>query len=61
MLAPFQIVGGNTPGWYGNSNLHFSDTFDNHEDEFDWVDLDDELCHWTKALRPVQVRRSPYV
>ncbi|WOG94841.1 hypothetical protein DCAR_0314138 [Daucus carota subsp. sativus] len=52
--STIQIVGGNTPGWYGNSNLHFSDTFNNHEDEFDWVDLDNELYHWTKALRPVQ-------
>lgn len=52
--STIQIVGGNNPGWYGNSNLHFSNTFGSHEEEFDWSDLDNDLYHWTKTLRPVQ-------
>ncbi|VVA38564.1 PREDICTED: ribosome biogenesis [Prunus dulcis] len=49
-----QIVGGGrSPSWYengnGNGNL---DGFQGEDD--DWCDLDTELYHWTKQLRPVQ-------
>ncbi|KAL6210546.1 hypothetical protein ACLB2K_015778 [Fragaria x ananassa] len=42
-----QIVGGRNPTWYENGNAN--DAF-----EDDWYDLDTDLYHWTKALRPVQ-------
>lgn len=32
-----------------------SSTLDVDPEEFDWVDLESDLHHWTKALRPVQV------
>lgn len=31
-----------------------SSTLDVDPEEFDWVDLESDLHHWTKALRPVQ-------
>ncbi|CAL5357512.1 unnamed protein product [Camellia sinensis] len=49
-----QIVGGKNPGWYGNGGSNSSDPFDVNEGENYWVDLDADLYHWTKSLRPVQ-------
>ncbi|XP_062143873.1 DAR GTPase 3, chloroplastic [Alnus glutinosa] len=46
-----QIVGGKTPSWYENGNANSKDGC---QGESDWVDLDADLYHWTKALRPVQ-------
>ncbi|XP_071719375.1 DAR GTPase 3, chloroplastic isoform X2 [Rutidosis leptorrhynchoides] len=45
-----QIVGGKSASWYGN-------VVDNNaieDDEYDWGDLETDLYHWTKTLRPVQ-------
>lgn len=50
-----QIVGGRNSGWYGNGNVDLGNVSDS-EQEFDWVDLDADLYHWTKGLRPVQVK-----
>ncbi|KAL7226634.1 hypothetical protein ACSBR1_021682 [Camellia fascicularis] len=50
-----QIVGGKNPGWYGNGGSNSSDPFDVNEGENYWVDLDADLYHWTKSLRPVQM------
>lgn len=47
-----QIVGGKSPSLYVNENS--SNLYDSGV-ENDWVDLDMDLYHWTKALRPVQV------
>ncbi|KAG5514451.1 hypothetical protein RHGRI_035758 [Rhododendron griersonianum] len=49
----FQIVGGKTPGWYGR-NSTTNDLLDAYGGENYWLDLDTDLYHWTKALRPVQ-------
>ncbi|TKY62449.1 DAR GTPase 3 [Spatholobus suberectus] len=51
-----QIIGVSGPGWrdngYGNPS---SNLFDGCQGESDhWSDLDTDLYHWTKALRPVQ-------
>lgn len=40
------IVGGRNPSWHGNGNANSS--------EIDWAELDADLYHWTKSLRPVQ-------
>lgn len=32
-----------------------SSTLNIGPEEFDWVELEADLCHWTKALRPVHV------
>lgn len=47
-----QIVGGKVPSWHENGNVYSKDGF---QGESDWVELDADLYHWTKALRPVQV------
>ncbi|XP_020541195.1 DAR GTPase 3, chloroplastic isoform X2 [Jatropha curcas] len=49
-----QVVGGKNPTWYGNGNANSNTTLDGFADETDWIDLDSELCYWTKSLRPVQ-------
>jgi len=53
-----QIISVGGPSWrdngYGNPN---GNLFDGCQGESDhWSDLDTDLYHWTKALRPVQVR-----
>ncbi|KAL3827937.1 hypothetical protein ACJIZ3_016739 [Penstemon smallii] len=45
-----QIVGGKKLGWYGTESAKLSST----SQEFDWVEFDADVCHWTKPLRPVQ-------
>lgn len=50
-----QIVGGRNLGWNGMESSKLSSTLDVDPEEFDWVDLESDLHHWTKALRPVQV------
>lgn len=32
-----------------------SSTLDVDSEEFDWAELERDLYHWTKVLRPVQV------
>lgn len=54
-----QIIGVGGPSWrengYGNPNNN--NLFDGCQGESDhWSELDTDLYHWTKALRPVQVR-----
>ncbi|XP_010106968.2 DAR GTPase 3, chloroplastic isoform X1 [Morus notabilis] len=49
--STIQIVGGKSPSLYVNENS--SNLYDSGV-ENDWVDLDMDLYHWTKALRPVQ-------
>ncbi|XP_057461887.1 DAR GTPase 3, chloroplastic-like [Actinidia eriantha] len=52
--ATIQIVGEKTAGWYGNGNYNSSNSLDVYRGENYWFDLDADLYHWTKALRPVQ-------
>lgn len=47
-----QIVGGANLKYYENETANPSGCQVDNE----WVDLDTDLYHWTKALRPVQVR-----
>lgn len=49
-----QIVGGKSASWYGNSDMNSSNSIVSFEDEYDWADLETDLYHWTKSLRPVQ-------
>ncbi|KAA8550868.1 hypothetical protein F0562_002552 [Nyssa sinensis] len=49
-----QIVGGKTLGLYGNGSSNSSNTLEVCHGENDWIDLDADLYHWTKTLRPVQ-------
>ncbi|KAJ7972793.1 Mitochondrial GTPase 1 [Quillaja saponaria] len=49
-----QIVGGRSPSWSENGYTKSNSTFDGCEGETDWIDLETDLYHWTKALRPVQ-------
>ncbi|KAI7745414.1 hypothetical protein M8C21_016012, partial [Ambrosia artemisiifolia] len=48
------IVGGNNASWYGNGNMNSGNAVDSFEEEYDWADLETDLYHWTKSLRPVQ-------
>lgn len=47
-----QVVGGKSPSWYkiADSSSIYEDT----RVESDWIDLQNDLYHWTKTLRPVQ-------
>ncbi|KAF4369075.1 hypothetical protein CsatB_019456 [Cannabis sativa] len=45
-----QIVGGKSPSFY----IHESSNSHGSRVEDDWVDLETDLYHWTKTLRPVQ-------
>ncbi|XP_014495860.1 DAR GTPase 3, chloroplastic [Vigna radiata var. radiata] len=51
-----QIIGVGGPSWrdngYGNPNGNLFDGFQGESDH--WSDLDTDLYHWTKTLRPVQ-------
>ncbi|KAJ0797079.1 putative GTP-binding protein, ribosome biogenesis [Helianthus annuus] len=49
-----QIVGGNNASWYGNGNMSSSNATESFEEEYEWADLETDLYHWTKTLRPVQ-------
>ncbi|TQD85946.1 hypothetical protein C1H46_028492 [Malus baccata] len=46
------VGGGRAPSWYENGGANL-DGFREGEDD-DWCDLDAELYHWTRQLRPVQ-------
>ncbi|KAK6933990.1 GTP binding domain [Dillenia turbinata] len=47
-----QIMGGKAGTWNGNGSSVM--TIEGMEAESDWIGLDNDLYHWTKALRPVQ-------
>ncbi|XP_051142605.1 DAR GTPase 3, chloroplastic isoform X2 [Andrographis paniculata] len=49
-----QIVGGKSLGSNGTDRSKLSGTLDLDSNEFDWVELDANIYHWAKALRPVQ-------
>ena len=51
VMKILQIVGGKHSGLFVNEGL---DSYGSLV-ETDWVDLDADLYHWTKGLRPVQV------
>ncbi|CAK9147061.1 unnamed protein product [Ilex paraguariensis] len=52
--STIQIVGEKSPGWYGNGSSITRDTFEGCQVEYDWNEIEDDLYHWTKTLRPVQ-------
>ncbi|KAI5680281.1 hypothetical protein M9H77_01508 [Catharanthus roseus] len=47
--STIQVVGGNALRWQRDESLRSSDNL-----EYDWCDLENDLYHWTKTLRPVQ-------
>ncbi|XP_047957722.1 DAR GTPase 3, chloroplastic [Salvia hispanica] len=49
-----QIVGGRNLGWNGMDSSKLSSTLDVDSEEFNWAELERDLYHWTKVLRPVQ-------
>nr|KAJ0189776.1 hypothetical protein LSAT_V11C800412060 [Lactuca sativa] len=49
-----QTIGGKSANWYGNSDMNSSNSMVSFEEEYDWADLETDLYHWTKSLRPVQ-------
>ncbi|GKE96967.1 DAR GTPase 3, chloroplastic, partial [Tanacetum coccineum] len=48
------IVGGKNASWHGIVDTSSSNAIGGYEDEYDWADLETDLYHWTKTLRPVQ-------
>ncbi|KAI9078960.1 hypothetical protein K1719_039109 [Acacia pycnantha] len=48
-----QIVGVKNPSWQENGYAN-SNTFHGDQGESTWADLDADLYHWIKAIRPVQ-------
>ncbi|KAL4572045.1 hypothetical protein LXL04_018813 [Taraxacum kok-saghyz] len=48
------IIGGKSANWYGNGDMNSSNAIVSYEDSYDWADLETDLYHWTKSLRPVQ-------
>lgn len=53
--AFLQIVGGKSHGRYLNGRVDFNRTFEDPSEESQWTNLDADLYHWTKTLRPIQV------
>ncbi|GFP81998.1 ribosome biogenesis GTPase a [Phtheirospermum japonicum] len=49
-----QIVGGKNYGWNGMESSRMGNILEIDPEEFDWVELESDLHHWTKVLRPVQ-------
>lgn len=49
-----QVVGGNTLKWRSEESLRSCDSLESTQQEYDWSDLENDLYHWTKQLRPVQ-------
>ncbi|KAI3700017.1 hypothetical protein L2E82_44630 [Cichorium intybus] len=49
------IVGGKSASWYGNGDMNSSNSMVSFEDEYDWTDLETDLYHRTKTLRPIQM------
>ncbi|XP_073143303.1 DAR GTPase 3, chloroplastic isoform X2 [Henckelia pumila] len=52
--TPLQIVGGNQLGWHEKESSKLGRTLESIHEDFDWVKLEADLCHWTRSLRPVQ-------
>ena len=50
-----QIVGGKSHGQYVNEKVNTNKTFEDSSEESLWTNLDADLYHWTKTLRPIQV------
>lgn len=50
-----QIVGGKSHGQYVNGGVSSNRTFEGISEESYWTNLDADLYHWTKKLRPIQV------
>ncbi|KAL3648838.1 vacuolar diacylglycerol pyrophosphate phosphatase [Castilleja foliolosa] len=49
-----QIVGGKNYGWNVMESSRVGNTLEIDPEEFDWVELESDLHHWAKVLRPVQ-------
>ncbi|CAI9117645.1 OLC1v1019083C1 [Oldenlandia corymbosa var. corymbosa] len=49
-----QVVGGNALGLHTNGSVKVISTSGYIQKENDWDDLETDLYHWTKSLRPIQ-------
>lgn len=49
-----QVVGGNVLGLNSTDRVRVSTTLDRCSEETDWLQLENDLYHWTKVLRPIQ-------
>lgn len=48
--------GGKAPSWYEQQSADiYTNVSGDLLDEHDWFDLENDIYHWTKSLRPVQV------
>ncbi|OIT05598.1 dar gtpase 3, chloroplastic, partial [Nicotiana attenuata] len=52
--STIQVVGWKGAGESGNGNLKLGNAFEGFQEEYDWNDVEADLYHWTKTLRPVQ-------
>ncbi|KAJ4962368.1 hypothetical protein NE237_022307 [Protea cynaroides] len=52
--ATIQIAGGKASRWSQREGSHSRNILESSEGKIDWTDLDTDLYHWTKPLRPVQ-------
>ncbi|XP_070034130.1 DAR GTPase 3, chloroplastic [Nicotiana tomentosiformis] len=52
--STIQVVGWKGAGESGNANLKLDNAFEGFQEEYDWNDVEADLYHWTKTLRPVQ-------
>ncbi|CBI32331.3 hypothetical protein VitviT2T_009363 [Vitis vinifera] len=52
--STIQIVGGKSHGQYVNGGVSSNRTFEDISEESYWTNLDADLYHWTKKLRPIQ-------
>ncbi|KAJ4975201.1 hypothetical protein NE237_000307 [Protea cynaroides] len=51
---PSRIAGGKASRWSHREGSHSRNILESSEGKIDWTDLDTDLYHWTKPLRPVQ-------
>ncbi|KAH0664462.1 hypothetical protein KY284_029393 [Solanum tuberosum] len=54
LSSTIQVVGWKGAGGSGSQNSKLFNSFEDIQEEYDWNDLETDLYHWTKTLRPVQ-------
>lgn len=54
LSSTIQVVGWKGAGGSGSENSKLFNSFEGIQEEYDWNDLETDLYHWTKTLRPVQ-------
>ncbi|KAK4376280.1 hypothetical protein RND71_006957 [Anisodus tanguticus] len=54
LLQKCKVVGWKGAGGSGSENSKLFNAFEGIQEEYGWNDLETDLYHWTKTLRPVQ-------